>query len=1686
MTAHIDYIMHTLDEAATFREIVESERLLSPLNTSLDYACKYTRRIQELLMILQQTCPSITELGTKLVAITPKNKTKQIRPTAQPTKSGKTIVTTPPSVNLDSNTPVLSFTGVILVSSASGSMSQDNTKKKWIQRTQRKAKKNKVEDHLRNVKSSLNKKSVVDSKATSSVLNSVSNVNSDLKCASCNGCLFFDNHDACFVDYIKYVNASRKSNSVKTLVKRKVWKPTRNMFKTVGHIWKPTGRTFQLVGNVCPLTRIATPTIVPPREPIPIVNSMDKPVITLVYIRKPKAANKKVPDKLEPNNSWGSSSSNVPSSFLPAGCPNRPLIMGYRDYHIGNVTISRVYYVEGLGHNLFSVGQFCDSDLEVAFRQHTCFIRNLEGVDLLTARQGLVRGLMKLKFEKDHLCSVCAMGKSTKKTHKPKSEDTNQEKLYLLHMDLCGPMRVESVNGKKYILVIVDDYSRFTWVKVLRSKDETSMFIIKFLKMIQVRLNVPVRCIRTDNGTEFVNQTLRDYYEEVGISHETSVARSLQQKGVVERCNRTLIKAARTMLIYAQAHLFLWAEAVAITCFMQNRSIILLRDGKTPYEHLHSKLPDLLFFHVFGALCYPTNDSENLAHIGNDTLLGVPFPKITSEQSSSMASPQSNVQPNYPMTHHNSKLTKDHPLNNIIGQLSRPVSTRLQLHEQALFCYYDAFLTSMEPKTYKEALTQACWIEAIQKELNEFKRLEVWELVPRPDKIMVITLKWIYKVKLDELGGILKNKARLFARGYHQEEGIGFEESFAPVARLEAIRIFLAYAAHKNLVVYQMDVKTAFLNGNLREEVYVSQPDGFVDPDNPNHVYKLKKALYGLKQAPRAWYDMLSSFLLSQDFSKGSVDLTLFIRRNGDDLLLDSVDIYKLDYMVCRNSLLNRTMATTIEQQVALDEALVPSNKRLRIGRSNFILPSDIQSKESTLQVVYDVLRQSPFFKAFLVTADVPEIYVQEFWATTYVHQHSIRFKMDTRKNIVDLEAFREMLHISPRVPGQSFAELPFEEEILEFLRFLGHSAQIKTLTDTPSIPRRNKVNWHYVRDDILFSTINVVSRHQNTQQYGVILPIELTTEDIRNTNAYKEYYACATGEAAPKPKVSARRKRARATSPTDPSDVERTEAEQLKIILRRSRQKTHISQQGGSSIDEGTDVDDQTKGRDDNEGEKTDESDADDDDQDENEKDNDEDDDDNEEEISKIDEQEATESGEGDDEETKSDGESKEEETREEEEESFDPIPRTPEDDEDDGNGDEDQGLRISEEERIQEEEEADRVKSLEVNFSEFMQTNQFPDAVSKILDKTILESYGDTTILKRRRGDDDDQEGPSAGSDRGSKRRREGGEHESASTPSEPATKSVSRSTTGTQSRQMSASVEDQPIVQTSQHPEWFSQPRKPPTLDRDWNKTLPAIQGSAQTWISELAKQADSQSSFNELLDTPINFSNFIMNRLGVDTLTLELLAGPTYELMRGSCTSLIELEYHLEEVYKATMDQLDWINPEGQHYPHNLMQPLPLIPDSRGRRLILFAHFINNDLEYLRGGTSSRKYTTSVIKTKAADYGHIKWIEDLVPRTMWIQEPLNYDKRIIVVTDLKIVEWHNYKHLDWISVRRDDDKIYKFKEGNFKRLRLQDIEDMLLLLVQGKVSNLAVEEHFAFNVSLRMFTRSIVIQRRVKDL
>nr|GEZ60919.1 retrovirus-related Pol polyprotein from transposon TNT 1-94 [Tanacetum cinerariifolium] len=346
------------------------------------------------------------------------------------------------------------------------------------------------------------------------------------------------------------------------------------------------------------------------------------------------------------------------------------VIAGYGDVVIGSMTIKKVYYIEGLGHYLFSVGQFCDKGLEVAFRKSTCFVRNKDGVDMLTGdhssnlytialnevasksstcllakassshswlwhqrlshlfvsylnfatinnlvKNNLVQGLPKMKFEKDHLCSACEQGKIHRKHHKSKMAFASNTPLYLLHMDLCGSMRVQSINGKRYVLVVVDDYSRYTWVFFLHSKDEASEVIISFIKKTQVNFQIQVQRVRTDNGTEFKNKNLAKFFDEVGITQQFSDARTPQQNDVVEKRNRTLVEAARTMLTFANLPSFLLVEAIATTCFTHNHSIIHKRFDKTPFELINKRKPNIKFFRVFGCRCYLLNDYEDVGKL---------------------------------------------------------------------------------------------------------------------------------------------------------------------------------------------------------------------------------------------------------------------------------------------------------------------------------------------------------------------------------------------------------------------------------------------------------------------------------------------------------------------------------------------------------------------------------------------------------------------------------------------------------------------------------------------------------------------------------------------------------------------------------------------------------------------------------------------------------------------------------------------------------------------------------------------------------------------------------------------------------------------------------------------------------------------------------------------------------------
>ncbi|GKC31418.1 retrotransposon protein, putative, unclassified, partial [Tanacetum coccineum] len=519
---------------------------------------------------------------------------------------------------------------------------------------------------------------------------------------------------------------------------------------------------------------------------------------------KSKIVEFRISNNSKPKKYWGSNASNVPSSSLVDfrfGKDQIAKIMGYGDYQMGNVMISQVYYVEGLGHNLFSVGQFWDSNLEVAFHKHTCYIRDLEG-------------------------------KSKKHSYKPKAEDSIQEKLYLLHMDLYGPMRIQSTNGRKYISVIVDDYSRLTWVKFLQSKDEVQEFMIKFPKMIQVRLNATVRNIKIDNGTEFVNQTQRLIMKMSGshTKHREDLGKLKPKTDIGIFVGYSPAKKAfriynkRTCLIIETIHVdFDELTAMASEQFSSSVGPQLLTHGTislglmpnppspTPYVPTTKKDWDILFQMMFDEYLSPPacvaspvpivvalepadstvlpsstpfdqdapssstsqtpQESQSLvispgvveelhdievAHLDNDPFFGVQIPELNSKESSSRDVIPTNVHSINQPPEHLSKWTKDHPLDNVIGEIRH-------------------------------------------------------------------------------IGRCSEKQGK-------------------------AIRIFIAYADYMNMIVYQIDVKTVFLNGILREEVYVNQPDRFVDQDNPNHVYKLKKALYGL--CPRGIFLYQSKYAL--------------------------------------------------------------------------------------------------------------------------------------------------------------------------------------------------------------------------------------------------------------------------------------------------------------------------------------------------------------------------------------------------------------------------------------------------------------------------------------------------------------------------------------------------------------------------------------------------------------------------------------------------------------------------------------------------------------------------------------------------------------------------------------------------------------------------------------------------------
>nr|GEY49011.1 retrovirus-related Pol polyprotein from transposon TNT 1-94 [Tanacetum cinerariifolium] len=703
----------------TIRDIVKEAKVVRPLDRSIVSACRYTKHSQELLEYAIGTCLQDSLQRDKQLAHIPLIRSKKVTfVNLSDTSNSNTYKPVAKVHTQKTNVPVPPSTGVKRCTNASGSHPRSNTKKNRISPAK-----------------GVNKLPVEEqSRANKSLLRTSNRVDS-----VCCGNLSIRHN----CNVVRKVKQAWKPKQV-----RQVWKPTGKVLTTIGHQWRPTDRIFTL-GNQCPLTRFTTSKVVQI-----ILWYLDSGCLKHMTEDRSRLMNfvkKFIWTVRFENDHFGA-------------------IMGYGDYVVGDSVISRVYYVEGLGHNLFSIGQFCDSNLEVAFRKHSCYVRDTD-VKIL--------------------------------------ENFNQQ--LILEYSL-----VMHQAGKGYII-----YNK-----------------------------------RTRRIIETIHVEFNELTEPMAPVHfSTGPAPNLLTPGQISSGLAMFDEYLEPPRVERSVHPAQVVQAPVNSASTPSSTTI---DQDAPSPSISSSSSTLQSHSLHQGVAAESTFMEDnpVAPVDNTPFINVFAPEPNSEASSSgdISSTESTYVSQ--TLHHLNKWSKDHPLDNVIGNPSRPVSTRKQLATDALWCLYSSVLSKVVPQNFKSAIIKDCWFQAMQDEIHKFDRLQEW----------------------------------LVAKGYRQEEGIDFEESFAPVARIEVIRIFIANAASKNMTIYQMDVKITFLNGELKEEVYVSQPDGFVNPDHPTHVYRLKKALYELKQAPRTWYDTLSRFLLDNKFSKGAVDPILFTRKIGKHILL--VQIY--------------------------------------------------------------------------------------------------------------------------------------------------------------------------------------------------------------------------------------------------------------------------------------------------------------------------------------------------------------------------------------------------------------------------------------------------------------------------------------------------------------------------------------------------------------------------------------------------------------------------------------------------------------------------------------------------------------------------------------------------------------------------------------------------------------------------
>lgn len=685
--------------------------------------------------------------------------------------------------------------------------------------------------------------------------------------------------------------------------------------------------------------------------------------------------------------------------------------------------LSNVYYIPGLKSNIISLGQATEVGCEVRMKNNTLSLFDKRG-DLMVqttrspsrlykvvlsvdrvqclqiksatesslwhARLGHVNlQTLKLMVKRDFIdglpnvtikketCESCLLGKQARKPFPKTTNFRASSPLELIHGDLCGPISPSTPAQKRYVLVLIDDHTRYMWTVLLREKSEAFEKFKSFKRMIELETEKQIKMLRTDRGGEFISQEFSVYCETNGIQRHLTAPYSPQQNGVVERRNRTLLEMTRSLLKHMSVPNELWGEAVRHSTYLINRLATKTLDGKTPYEMLRSRKPNVSHIKVFGCVCYARTEapgrrklddrSRKLVHLGTEPgskayrLLDPSTKKIRVSRDVHFTEEKEwnwyekdeteHTEPGEFIVNLGSNGNTDESENNAVGddnettaeeendsesahdegseeddhqqpRRSQRVSTKpAYLEDYILLCEIESerllMIVNEEPWDYDEASRLKVWVDACKNEITSIEENKTWDLVDLPIGAKPIGLKWVFKVKRNADGSINKFKARLVAKGYVQKHGIDYDEVFAPVARIETIRLIIGLAASKGWMIHHLDVKTAFLHGDLREEVYVSQPQGFIVKGQESKVYKLKKALYGLRQAPRAWNLKLNRILVrGLKFHRCLKEPSLYRKEVCNNILL--VVVYVDDLLVTGSSLeliegFKQEMATKFE-----------------------------------------------------------------------------------------------------------------------------------------------------------------------------------------------------------------------------------------------------------------------------------------------------------------------------------------------------------------------------------------------------------------------------------------------------------------------------------------------------------------------------------------------------------------------------------------------------------------------------------------------------------------------------------------------------------------------------------------------------------------------------------------------------